>query len=59
MPEMDGLEVLKVLKERGMPTKAIMFSTYTTVGAKHTFEALELGVVDFVRNLPVQVSPKD
>ncbi|MDY0095898.1 MAG: chemotaxis protein CheB [Candidatus Vecturithrix sp.] len=48
MPEMDGLEVLKVLKERGMPTKAIMFSTYTTVGAKHTFEALELGAVDFV-----------
>jgi len=48
MPEMNGLEVLKVLKERGMPTKVIMFSTYTTVGAKHTFEALELGAVDFV-----------
>lgn len=48
MPEMDGLEVLKVLKKRGTPTKVIMFSTYTTVGAKHTFEALELGAADFV-----------
>ena len=48
MPEMDGLEVLKVLKERKSPTKVIMFSTYTTVGATHTFEALELGAMDFV-----------
>ncbi len=48
MPEMNGLEVLKALKAQGMPTKVIMFSTYTTVGAKHTFEALELGAVDFV-----------
>jgi len=48
MPEMNGLEVLKALKEQGMPTKVIMFSTYTTVGAKHTFEALELGASDFV-----------
>ena len=48
MPEMNGLEVLKKLREQGMPTKVIMFSTYTTVGAKHTFEALDLGAVDFV-----------
>jgi len=48
MPEMDGLEVLKVLKEKSVPTKVIMFSTYTTVGAEQTFEALELGAVDFV-----------
>jgi two-component system chemotaxis response regulator CheB len=48
MPEMDGLEVLKALKEKNLPTKVIMFSTYTTVGAEQTFEALELGAVDFV-----------
>lgn len=48
MPEMTGLEVLKALQKQGMPTKVIMFSTYTTVGAEHTFEALELGAVDFV-----------
>ncbi len=48
MPEMSGLEVLKVLKKQGMPTKVIMFSTYTTVGAEATFEALDLGAADFV-----------
>ncbi|MBD3305513.1 response regulator, partial [candidate division KSB3 bacterium] len=48
MPEMDGLTTLKTLQEQGMPTKVIMFSTYTTAGAQHTFEALELGAVDFV-----------
>jgi two-component system chemotaxis response regulator CheB len=48
MPEMDGLEVLKALKARNLPTKVVMFSTYTTIGAKLTFEALELGALDFV-----------
>jgi two-component system chemotaxis response regulator CheB len=48
MPEMDGLQVLKALKDRHLPTKVIMFSTYTTVGAEQTFEALELGAADFV-----------
>ncbi len=48
MPELDGLSVLRALKDQGMPTKVIMFSTYTTVGAEQTFEALELGAVDFV-----------
>ena len=48
MPEMDGLEVLKALKEKRLPTKVIMFSTYTTIGAEQTFEALELGAVDFI-----------
>jgi two-component system chemotaxis response regulator CheB len=41
MPEMDGLEVLRQLKTMSSPTKVIMFSTYTTIGAKLTFEALE------------------
>jgi two-component system chemotaxis response regulator CheB len=48
MPEMDGLQVLKALKEQRFPTKVIMFSTYTTAGAEQTFEALELGAADFV-----------
>lgn len=48
MPEMDGMQVLKALKERSSPPKVIMFSTYTTVGAEQTFEALELGAADFV-----------
>jgi two-component system chemotaxis response regulator CheB len=48
MPEMDGLQVLKTLKDKHLPTKVIMFSTYTTIGAEQTFEALELGAADFV-----------
>lgn len=48
MPEMDGLTVLKMLKEKRLQTKVIMFSTYTTVGAEQTFEALELGAADFI-----------
>lgn len=48
MPEMDGLTVLRNLRARNIQTKVIMFSTYTTVGATYTFEALELGAADFV-----------
>ena len=48
MPEMDGLQVLQALRDQRHPTKVIMFSTYTTVGAEQTFEALELGAADFV-----------
>jgi two-component system chemotaxis response regulator CheB len=48
MPEMDGLQVLKALREQRNPAKVIMFSTYTTVGAEQTFEALDLGAADFV-----------
>ncbi len=48
MPEMSGLEVLKTLKDHPSPPKVLMFSTYTTVGAEATFEALELGAADFV-----------
>lgn len=48
MPEMSGLEVLKALKKHPSPPKVLIFSTYTTVGAQATFEALELGAADFV-----------
>jgi two-component system chemotaxis response regulator CheB len=39
---------LKALQEQRLSTKVLMFSTYTTVGAQQTFEALELGAIDFV-----------
>ncbi len=48
MPEMDGLQVLQALRDQHNPAKVIMFSTYTTIGAEQTFEALELGAADFV-----------
>lgn len=47
MPGVDGLEVLRrVMSENPIPV--VMVSTKTQAGAKLTFEALELGAVDYV-----------
>lgn len=47
MPEMDGISALSlIMAERPVPV--IMVSSLTTKGALATFEALNLGAVDFV-----------
>jgi two-component system, chemotaxis family, protein-glutamate methylesterase/glutaminase len=47
MPRMDGLTFLrKIMTLR--PTPVVMVSTLTQAGAEVTFEALEIGAVDFV-----------
>ncbi len=49
MPELDGLGVLKALKELGPHAPgAIMLSAFTRQGARVTIEALHLGAFDFV-----------
>jgi two-component system chemotaxis response regulator CheB len=48
MPEMDGLEVLERLKKEIPDAVAIVFSAYTTEGARITLRALELGAFDFI-----------
>jgi two-component system chemotaxis response regulator CheB len=48
MPEMDGLQTLKTLRERGASIPVIMFSKYTSEGATATIEALALGASDIV-----------
>ena len=48
MPEMDGLEVLEHLKKEVPDAVAIVFSAYTTEGARITLRALELGAFDFI-----------
>ena len=48
MPEMDGLETLRQIKQRGLKTSAIMVSTVTTQGATITMKALNLGAFDFI-----------
>ena len=48
MPEMDGLETLRQIRERHPRLRTIMFSTLTTRGASATFEALSLGADDYV-----------
>jgi len=52
MPQMDGLTALrKIMKEK--PTPVMMVSSLTSEGAQATFDALELGAVDFI---PKQMS---
>jgi two-component system chemotaxis response regulator CheB len=48
MPDMDGLETLRYLRERGSELPVIVFSKHTSHGAKVTMEALELGASDVV-----------
>ncbi len=47
MPNMDGLACLdRIMLER--PTRVIMLSSLTEEGADETFEAMQLGAVDFL-----------
>jgi two-component system chemotaxis response regulator CheB len=48
MPEMDGLETLEHLRTDMPDVSAIVFSNYTTEGARITLKALELGAFDFI-----------
>jgi two-component system, chemotaxis family, protein-glutamate methylesterase/glutaminase len=48
MPEMNGLDVLRHLKDTVSSVRAIMLSGANTIGAKMTMAALELGAFDFV-----------
>ena len=47
MPKMNGLELLKIIKERGVETPFIIFSAQGD--ATDTFNALELGAMEFIK----------
>lgn len=49
MPELDGLETLKRLKEKNIKHPVIMLSSLTKKGSIETMKCLELGAVDFVQ----------
>jgi len=52
MPEMDGIELLKVIKknrQKGSSPYVIIFSSLVEEGAEVTFEALAHGAVDFIK----------
>lgn len=51
MPELDGLETLKQLKEKGIKYPVIMLSSLTKKGSIQTMKCLELGAVDFVEKI--------
>jgi two-component system chemotaxis response regulator CheB len=48
MPDGDGIDVLRELKKRRSPTKAIMLSSLTANGAQVTTDALMEGAFDFI-----------
>jgi len=48
MPKMDGLEVLKTLKEKNINIPVIMLSSVSKKGAEITMKCLELGAFDFI-----------
>lgn len=48
MPELDGLETLKELRNKGVAIPVIMFSTLTGRGAVATLDALAAGASDYV-----------
>jgi two-component system chemotaxis response regulator CheB len=48
MPEMDGLEALRAIREQRQELPVIMFSAHTERGAVATLDALTLGASDYV-----------
>jgi len=48
MPEMDGLETLRQLRQQYPQVRVVMFSTLTERGAAMTLQALALGADDYV-----------
>lgn len=48
MPKMNGLELLRELRNHNISARVLMASTITTDGAKITMDALELGALDFI-----------
>lgn len=48
MPELDGIETLKKLREVSPRTRAVMVSSHTVKGAEVTMKALEEGAFDFI-----------
>lgn len=48
MPEMDGLQTVQEIRQRGYQLPIIMCSSLTAAGASHTLDALAFGANDYV-----------
>ncbi|HNT36108.1 MAG TPA: response regulator, partial [bacterium] len=48
MPDLDGIGVLKALKERSLDVGVIILSSHTRKAGELTMKALELGAFDFI-----------
>jgi two-component system chemotaxis response regulator CheB len=58
MPGMDGIEVLRAIRQRRLRPKAIMVSSFTSEGAQVTTDALLEGAFDFILK-PAGRDPED
>ncbi len=58
MPELNGVQVLQEIKQRGLTTSVIMLSAPNSSSAARTTEALALGAFDFVLK-PSGALPQD
>jgi len=48
MPDLNGLETLQVIRDRGLNLPVIMFSTLTRPGVRTTVDSLLIGATDYV-----------
>ena len=48
MPEMDGFETIKAMKENSINTKAIIFSSQSTGSIQKSLKTMDYGVVDVI-----------
>jgi YesN/AraC family two-component response regulator len=55
MPEMDGLELLAKMRERGLSTPTVMITAYGDL--PHAVRAMKLGAIDFLQKplTPIQL----
>ena len=59
MPVMDGLAALREIKRRDPAPRVVMFSTFTTAGAKTTVDALTFGAEDYVPKPSNRMGPEE
>jgi len=58
MPELDGVQVLRALKEKGLELGVLVLSAHTQKGGDLTMKALELGAFDFITK-PTRGTPDE
>jgi len=59
MPEMNGIETLTKINEKGSSVGVVMISSHTKRGAAITIKALELGAFDFIAKPEVNTGQTD
>lgn len=48
MPELNGVETIKIIRQRKIPVRILVFSAHTSSGSAATLDALSAGADDFI-----------